>query len=90
MICETLTYLNLTYYLAYLLYVFDTQTASLAKVIVKETAYCYHLFFLILMLHYINIISDRTYRYFSRRHATVSTWAAHDNMFIFYIYLFNI
>lgn len=37
MICETLTYLNLTYYLAYLLYVFDTQTASLAKVIAKES-----------------------------------------------------
>lgn len=37
MICETLTYLNLAYYLAYLLYVFDTQTASLAKVIVKES-----------------------------------------------------
>ena len=30
MICETLTYLNLTYYLTYLLYVFETQTASLA------------------------------------------------------------
>ena len=37
MICETFTYLNLAYYLAYLLYVFDTQTASLAKVIVKES-----------------------------------------------------
>ena len=37
MICETLTYLNLAYYLAYLLYVFDTQTASLAKVIAKES-----------------------------------------------------
>lgn len=38
MICETLTYLNLTYYLAYLLYVFETQTASLAKVIAKESS----------------------------------------------------
>ena len=37
MICETLTYLNLAYYLAYLLYVFETQTASLAKVIAKES-----------------------------------------------------
>ncbi len=36
MICETLTYLNLAYYLAYLLCVFETQTASLAKVIAKE------------------------------------------------------
>lgn len=38
MICETLTYLNLTYYLAYLLYVFETQTTSLAKAVVKETS----------------------------------------------------
>ena len=38
MICEALTYLNLTYYLAYLLYVFETQTASLAKVIAKESS----------------------------------------------------
>ena len=38
MICETLTYLNLTYYLAYLLYVFETQTTSLAKVIAKESS----------------------------------------------------
>ena len=26
------------------------------------------------MLYYMDIISDRTYRYFSRRRATVSTW----------------
>ena len=38
MICETLTYLNLAYYLAYLLYVFETQTASLAKVTAKENS----------------------------------------------------
>ena len=38
MIFETLTYLNLTYYLAYLLYVFETQTTSLAKVIAKESS----------------------------------------------------
>ena len=38
MICEALTYLNLTYYLAYLLYVFETQTASLAKVTAKESS----------------------------------------------------
>ena len=38
MICETLTYLNLAYYLAYLLYVFETQTASLAKEIAKENS----------------------------------------------------
>ena len=38
MICESLTYLNLTYYLAYLLHAFETQTASLAKVIAKESS----------------------------------------------------
>ena len=44
MICETLTYLNLAYYLAYLLYVFETQTASLAKVIAKESSILLSLF----------------------------------------------
>ena len=38
MICGTLTYLNLAYYLAYLLHAFETQTASLAKVIAKESS----------------------------------------------------
>ena len=38
----------------------------------KIIAYCHHLFFLILMIYYINIISDRIYRSFKHDRPAVS------------------
>lgn len=36
----------------------------------KQIAYCSHLYYIKILFYYKNIISDRTYRSFSRRHAT--------------------